>query len=375
MKVLLDTGSTELWVNPDCSKVRIESQYKDCVSFGQYDPSESKTPPIGPFGGEQINYGDASDVTTQTSVQITYYTDDIDLGGAKITNQTFGVVVKSTSIAQGIIGLGPDPRHGFNGNLPYSLVLNTLAEEGVINSRIFSLDLRHSDEDTGAVVYGGLDTSRFEGTLEQLPLERDSRGGYRLATTLKSMGVTIDGSSGRFNVGEDDKIVLLDSGTTVSRMHYSVAAPILDALGAQSDEEGYYRTSCDNKQAPGSVDFGFGDKVIHVPFKDFIIDLSDESGGLGGDSGGVCYLGLVTTTDLQILGDTVLRAGYFVFDWDNENVHIAQAASCEGKGEVVAVGTGSTAVPSVTGACSSASGSDSTSTISGVCFFFSPKIN
>ncbi len=50
-----------------------------------------------------------------------------------------------------------------------------------------------------------------------------------------------------------------------------------------------------------------------------------------------------------VLGDTFLRSAYVVFDWDNRNIHFAQSADC---GEnLVAIGKGANAVPSLTGDC------------------------
>lgn len=50
-----------------------------------------------------------------------------------------------------------------------------------------------------------------------------------------------------------------------------------------------------------------------------------------------------------MLGDTFLRAAYVVYDQDNRNLHLAQAANCGTS--LVAISTGSDAVPSVTGDC------------------------
>lgn len=245
------------------------------------------------------------------------------------------------------MGLAPDLKGGFNSDQPYSLLLNTMAAQGVIASRVFSLDLRHSDQEKGAVIYGGLDRTKYIGDLEQLPIVRGSHGEYRLAVELSTVGVTFDGQSDDFQVSKDDANVMLDSGTTISRMHEAAAKPILKALHASQNLQGYYYTSCQSRKASGSIDFGFGSKIIRVPLSDFILDVGDPD---------VCYIGLVITTDQQILGDSVLRAGYFVFDWDNEAVHVAQAADC-GDGDIVAVGKGENAVPSVKGHCK---GNDST---------------
>lgn len=221
------------------------------------------------------------------------------------------------------------------------MVLSSMADQGLINSRVFSLDLRHSDADTGAIIYGGLDRNKYIGDLETVPIIRGDQGEYRLAVTLTRIGITFGTDSEEFDLDEDDTNVLLDSGTTLTRMHYSAALPILEQLDAQDDGEGFYVTECSNRQRNGGVDFGFGGKIVRVPFSDFILDLGNED---------YCYIGLVITTGQQILGDSVLRAGYFVFDWDNEEVHVAQAANC-GDDDIVVVGSGKDAVPKESGNC------------------------
>ncbi|KAL7938353.1 aspartic peptidase domain-containing protein [Trichoderma chlorosporum] len=346
--VLVDTGSSELWVNPDCSTAPSQQQAQQCQSLGQYNPNKSKTPPVGPFGSEEINYGDPSDESTQTSVDITYFADTLSFGAIQVKNQTFGVVTSSEGQSQGIMGLAPDVQGGFPGDQPYSLLLNTMADQGVIASRVFTLDLRNSESQTGALIYGGLDRSKFIGSLESQPIVRGIQGETRLAVNLTSLGLT-QNKSQSFKLSSADTNVMLDSGTSLSRMHSAAAVPILEALGAQSDGEGYFFVPCSLRDSAGSVDFGFGNKVVRVPFTDFI--LSPEDSG-GSSSSNYCYVGLVTTTDQQILGDTVLRAGYFVFDWDNQQVHIAQAADC-GSSDIVVAGKGTNAVPSVQGNCNS----------------------
>ncbi|ATY63376.1 candidapepsin-4 precursor [Cordyceps militaris] len=343
--VLIDTGSSELWVNPDCSTVRAQEQLQ-CDQFGQYDPSQSRTPAIGPFGNEEIKFGDATNRATQTSVMIEYYCDKLAFGSLSILNQTFGVVQESERQSQGILGLAPDLQAGFNGEKPYSLVLNTMAEQGVIASRVFSLDLRHSDVKTGALIYGGLDRSKFMGTLQKVPIIKGLAGEARLAVSLDTVGITLSTSETNRRLQGDNSNVMLDSGTTISRLQEQVAMPILNALNAQPDGDGYFQIPCQSQNLPGSVNFGFGGVIVRVPFKDFIINVGDPL---------TCYAGIALTEGQQILGDTVLRAGYFVFDWDNEAVHIAQAADC-GSPDIVTVGKGVNAVPSVRGNCGAAPG-------------------
>ncbi|KAF9879397.1 eukaryotic aspartyl protease [Colletotrichum karsti] len=364
--VLLDTGSSELWVNPDCSTAPSASQARACSSAGQYIPRNSRTPPIGPFDSRKLNYGDSSQPDTLTSAEIAYYTDTISFSGSgKITNQTFGVVTKSTGISTGILGLAPDLKSGYSAGKPYSLVINSLQEQGVINSRVFALDLRHAGSDSGALIFGGLDKGKYIGRLEQVPMSTGARGEPRLAVTLSSVGmISPKGDAKTYNLADADKNVMLDSGTTLSRLHASLANQILGDLKATSAEGGYWVADCALRTPPltngGSdayITFQFGRKTIRIPLSDFILDMGPKSGQ--------CYVGLVITTDQQILGDSVLRAGYFVFDWDNQAIHIAQAANC-GRDAIVAIGKGKDAVPSsAVGLCDGPSGySDDDPTVS-----------
>jgi hypothetical protein len=354
--VVLDTGSSELWVNPDCSSAPTSDERTQCHDAGQYDPSDSSTP-IGPFGSANISFGDATDPTTQSAVRIEYYADVLTLEGdgeePSITNQTFGVVTASSGLWTGILGLGPDLDEGFAKGKPYSFVLNTLAQQGVIASRVFSLDLRHEDDKEGALVYGGFDKNRFTGDLVSRPFVRGPDNEYRLAVDLTAVGVVSGGKSTNLTVSSAP--ALLDSGTTLSRLAPNTVSQITDALDAVSvsSQSGYYAVKCSARRTSDTVDFVFGSARVSVALSDFVLSVTADT------SGEYCIVGAVATTGLQILGDSVLRAGYFVFDWDNQNVHIAQAASCGDDEDVVAAGTGDNAVPSATGNC--AWGEDSAS--------------
>ncbi|KAK2048692.1 eukaryotic aspartyl protease [Colletotrichum somersetense] len=343
--VLLDTGSSELWVNPDCATAPSAAQAKQCSAAGQYNPRNSRTPPSGPVGTRRLNYGDPSDPNTQTSAEIAYYTDSITMGVGVLSNQTFGVVTKSDGIATGIMGLAPDLKAGFDPGKPYSLILNSLADQGIIASRIFSLDLRHASADSGALIYGGVDTGKFIGELLHVPMINGAKGEPRLAVELTGVGMKLANSVKTYNLAPEDSNVMLDSGTTLTRLHPSLARSILSDLNARTSSDGYWTAACSLRKSDSDsyVTFTFDRKTIRVPLSDFILDL--------GPSDDQCYIGLVTTADQQILGDSMMRAGYFVFDWDNQSVHMAQASTC-GKEEIVAVGKGSNAIPSgVIGLC------------------------
>ncbi|OAA60003.1 candidapepsin-4 precursor [Cordyceps fumosorosea ARSEF 2679] len=294
-----------------------------------------------------ITFGDNTDKKSLTSVDLQFYRDTVAFGPLVLENQTFGAVKDSQGQAQGILGLAPDLQAGFNDSSPYSLVLSSMVNQNLIASRVFSLNLRHSDDKSGSLIYGGLDRSKFMGRLEKVPIVNGLLGEPRLAVSLDTLGVTLPQSNIQFSnpVLGLFRSVMLDSGTTISRLQSNVAMPIIEALRGPSESKDSLVVPCSSQDLPGSVDFGFGGTTIRVPLKDFILKI-----------GALCYVGITLTSGQQILGDTVLRAGYFVFDWDNKAVHIAQAAAqgqkC-GKADIVAVGKGENAVPSpVQGKCS-----------------------
>lgn len=248
--------------------------------------------------------------------------------------------------------------------------------QGLIDSRAFSLDLRDIDSPDGSIIFGGLDTGKYVGSLEKCPMldpEESPTGSNRYWIYLNAVGMTLpSGESGLIADGELP--VFLDSGGTLSRLPTSLFESIGAAFpGAEYySEEGAFVVDCSVGDEAGSVDFVFGDKVISVAFKDFIWQPeTDEDicmlGILPDDGKPLTSLPHFTTKPLTnraeepVLGDSFLRAAYVVYDQDNRNLHLAQAANCGSN--LVAISLGEDAVPSVTGDCTAAASADVTGTL------------
>lgn len=348
--LILDTGSPDLWVNPSCATANIPAE---CTKWPQFDYTKSTTLKESDFV-DVLRYG-------KGNATIVYVTDTVTIGGtssrscpppppadiflpaAKITGQIFGVNVESYDIPMGILGLSPAIQANAADNYPF--VLDTLAAQGIIKSRAFSLDLRSVSSPSGAIIFGGIDTSKFSGSLARLPMlppSQSPKGADRYWITLTAIGLTFpDGTSD--TSGAISVPVFPDSGGTLSRL----PTPIFQAFGesfptAQFDpESGFYIVDCKVANSAGSVDFYFGTKQIAVPYADFIWQPTK----------GDCVLGVLPDDEEPVLGDSFLRAAYVVHDQDNRALHIAQAAECGAKQNVVSIGSGKAAVPSVTGDC------------------------
>ncbi|KAG4416051.1 hypothetical protein IFR04_010814 [Cadophora malorum] len=341
----LDTGSSETWVNPQCSAAGPQANIDLCNSFPTYSPNASST---------ALDY---QQVTTlqygKGTANVDYYSDVFTLGGATVTGQQFGVATSSSDLPVGLMGVGPGIE--LTG---YPIIIDTLATQGVTNSRAFSLDLRSWESPDGAIIFGGIDTAKYSGSLEKCPIipaaqAPDSYPRYWIH--MKSVGITKPGevTSKLYAPSSSDPLgqpVFLDSGGTLSRLPTALVNSIIaDLPGATEDgSSGLYLVDCSVADQAGTVDFGFGNTVINVPFSEFIWHIE-----------GFCYLGVAADDASPVLGDSFLRAAFVVYDQDNQNLHLANAKNCGTN--LVAIGTGPDAVPSIVGECGPASTSSSSS--------------
>ncbi|KAF4458207.1 aspartic-type signal peptidase [Fusarium albosuccineum] len=335
VSVNLDTGSAELWVNPVCSKAQNPAF---CKTFGHFGESSTFTD-LNTTGGVVYGTGYA---------YYNYGYDYVSVGSAKIKNQVFGVAYDTSFTSVGIMGAAPD----LNGwNAPYPLVIDSMAKQGLIKSRVLSLDIRTMDSERGAVIYGGIDTSKFSGPLEKRPIvpaDASPDGLTRYWVYLDGISlIQEDGSKDPVFSKTNGQIVLLDSGYTISALPGPIFEKIVAAFPTAKKGSGaYYDVDCSVADVKGTVDFTFGKTVIKVPYADFIWH-----------NDGKCVLGVFQDDEFPVLGDTFLRAAYVVYDWDNKNVWLANNEDCGSK--LVSVGSGPDAVPQLTGDCPA---SDSTAT-------------
>ncbi|CAG9954136.1 unnamed protein product [Clonostachys rosea f. rosea IK726] len=336
VKLQFDTGSAELWVNPICA-------YSDnpslCQEAGRFTQSTSFVNLNTP-GGVDYKIG---------KVEFIYGYDHVTIGSAKLTQQIFGVTTNSSKVSVGILGVGPSVT---SWNSPYPYVLDNLASGGFINSRAFSLDIRKVDDTRGAVVFGGIDTKKFSGKLEKLPIVPAAQTPDKTVRYWVNLeGITVSLPNGQdVSVFTSGKLpVLLDSGFTLTGLPSAMFEALAKAFNANPNVA-YPLVDCALINTKGTVDFKFGNTVINVPYSDFIWRPQP----------GTCQLGVFRSDDFPVLGDTFLRAAYVVYDWDNRNIHIANNEDCGSN--LVAIGKGTNAVPSLTGDCPSSNPTSSSST-------------
>ncbi|KAI1134874.1 acid protease [Hypoxylon sp. FL0543] len=312
--VQLDTGSFELWVNPDCSDLQGSADIRFCKAVGHYEPSSSSSA-TQVAGTKTLRYGIGS-------AEVQYVTDDIGLAGtnSKLKGVQFGVATNTVDEFAGILGIG----HGLNVTIRYKNFIDELADQGVTGTKAFSLALGSKDEQEGVVIFGGLDTGKFTGTLQTLPIipaEESPDKVPRYWINMTSLSLTPP--SGQTKQYENTTMtVFLDSGATLTLLPTELANSIAADFGADAtDSNGFYPVDCSLNDLQGSLNFAFDGVTIKVPYNELVRELQT---GFGTQ----CFLGISPSDDFLLLGDTMLRSAYAVFDQTNNAIHLAQYVNC-----------------------------------------------
>lgn len=354
--VLIDTGSSDLWVmsssNPYCSSGL--AQDKSCGDNLIFDQSKSSTFSANESDPFEIQYGDG------TYANGTYAQDVVVVGSINITNANFALAseANSSSVVWGIGLRGTeaeaDTLSGGSLTPSYSNLPIQMKEQGYIDSVAYSLWLDRISESSGSLLFGGVDHSKYTGSLQVIPMLKtvsalDSPS--RFEVVLDSIGY-YDSKGQSSTVVDSSFPVLLDSGTTMMMLPADILSPLMDSIGARYDHsEGVYVIECN---ASGGLTFDFSGAVIAASIEDITIPI----GGVGGKD--YCLVGIYPTSGDYILGDTFLRSAYVVFDLENYEVGIANASRTTSKSEnVEAISSG---IPSA----SRASGYSNTAVASGV---------
>jgi saccharopepsin len=297
-KVVLDTGSSNLWVpGTSCTSIA-------CFLHAKYDATASSSYKQNGTAFA-IQYGSGS-------VEGYISKDTLEIGDLTVKNQLFGEATKEPGLAfafgkfDGILGLAYDTISVNRIPPPFY----NMIDQKLLDEPIFSFRLGSSDQDGGECIFGGTDDSAFEGKITYVPIRRK---GY-WEVELEKIGF------GDEELELEGTGAAIDTGTSLIVMPSDVAEMLHKEIGATKSWNGQYQIDC--AKIPDLPDFTlhFGGKPYTLKGSDYILN-----------AGGTCissFTGMdipAPTGPLWIVGDTFLRKYYTVYDLGRNAVGFAKS--------------------------------------------------
>jgi hypothetical protein len=242
-----------------------------------------------------------------------------------------GLAFHST-VGVGIMGIGYQAAESVLKNNRYPNLIDQLVSQNLINQKVYSLYLDDKEASTGSILFGGIDTEKFIGTLNILPVQKNpsTQAIDSFFVLMTSMSITDQsGQTSAFTNANFPLYVVLDSGTSLTYLPSHLVYALITATGAVDDSSnsGFVYIDCDLRKtnANGFLSFGFGGSggpVINVPLSEVIRSLPRRYSA--GPFKNNCDLGIRASDITYLLGDTFLRSAYVVYDIDHNQIALAQ---------------------------------------------------
>jgi hypothetical protein len=349
----IDTGSSDLWVNTNTSSL-CDAKGKPCAFAGTYSANASST--YSYIASDfNISYVDGSGASGD------YVTDTFTIGGTTLAKLQFGIGYTSSSY-EGILGIGyqiNEVQVGRAGKAAYNNLPAQMVADGLIQSNAYSLWLNDLDANTGSILFGGVDTAQYHGSLETLPVQKED--GYYAEFLITLTEVTL----GNTAIAKDQaQAVLLDSGSSLTYLPDAMTEAIYEQVSAQYDSaEGAAYVPCSLASNSTALNFTFTSPMISVTMNELVIPVTASNGRqlTFSDGTAACLFGIAPAgSSTPVMGDTFIRSAYLVYDLANNEISIAQTNFDATTTNIVEIGTGSTSVPDAIAVANAATASAGT---------------
>ncbi|KAI9878318.1 MAG: Vacuolar protease A [Pleopsidium flavum] len=300
-KVVLDTGSSNLWVpSQECGSIA-------CYLHTKYDSSASSTYKKNGTDFE-IRYGSGSlsGFISQDIVQI---------GDIKIKHQDFAEATSEPGLAfafgrfDGIMGLGYDTI-SVNKIVP---PFYNMLDQGLLDEPVFAFylsDTNNGEGDESEATFGGVNKDHYTGKMTKLPLRRKAYWEVDLDV------ITFGDASAEL----EDTGVILDTGTSLIALPSTLAELLNKEIGAKKSYNGQYTVDCAKRDSLPDLTFTLTGHNFTITPYDYILEVQ-----------GSCissFMGMdfpEPVGPLAILGDAFLRKWYSVYDLGSNSVGLAKS--------------------------------------------------
>ncbi|QQK45490.1 putative aspartic-type endopeptidase opsB [Penicillium digitatum] len=341
VRLVLDTGSSDLWTNTPNSTL-CASPKNVCADSGTYDPSSSSS---WSFVNSDFNitYADGSGAAGN------YVADTLTIGGTTIKDFQFGLGFSSGS-SEGVLGIGypaNEVQVGRNGDSAYANLPKAMVNKGIIQSNAYSLWLNDLDANTGSILFGGVNTKKYHGTLQTVPIQKVDGQYSEFIIALTQVSLTNSSSENTYSSSLIPVGVLLDSGSSLTYLPDALVQEIYDDLGVSYEpDSGIGYIDCSMADEDIALSYTFSSPTINVSIKELIIDAGDLFFRNGKRA---CIFGIVPAgSSTAVLGDTFLRSAYVVYDLANNEISLASTNFNTTENDILEIGTGPDSVPGAT---------------------------
>lgn len=253
-KVVLDTGSSNLWVpSSGCGSIA-------CYLHQKYDSSASSTfKQNGSSFDIRYGSGSLSGFVSQ---------DTITIGDLTIEGQDFAEATSEPGLAfafgrfDGILGLGYDTI-SVNKIVPpfYKMI-----DQGLIDEPVFGFYLgstANGDNGDSEAIFGGINKDHYTGKLTKIPLRRKAY-----------WEVDLDAISfGESTAELDNTGVILDTGTSLIALPSTLAELLNKEMGAKKGYNGQYTIDCAKRDSLPDMTFTLTGHNFTITAYDYILEV------------------------------------------------------------------------------------------------------
>jgi len=302
-ELIVDTGSSNTWVGADTKYVKSTTG----TSTGK---------------SVSVSYGSGSFSGTE-------YTDTVTLGGLTVAKQSIGVASTSTGFdgTDGILGVGPVilTQGTVSGTTSVPTFLDNLYSQGSITIEALGVYFApesgsDTDDENGELTLGGVDTSKYTGTLTYVAKSTVSPYSYYWGIAVASIKYGTTSLSTSANA-------IVDTGTTLIYIPSAAYTKFLTASGGKNDASSglaIYST-----KPTGSVTFTIGAVGYVLTPAQYLVPTAEYS--LFGLTTGKYYAwindGGASAADVNfIIGQKFLENYYSVYDTTNSRLGFATRA-------------------------------------------------
>lgn len=298
-KVVLDTGSSNLWVpSSQCTSIA-------CFLHSKYDSSRSSSYKENGTSFE-IRYGTGS-------MKGFVSNDHVSIGDINIKHLDFAEAVEEPGLTfafgkfDGIMGLGYDSISVNHMTPAFYEMIN----QGLIDKAVMSFRVGPSEDDAGTAVFGGIDESLYTGKIKYAPVRRKAY--WEVEMEAMTFG---DETLELANTG-----AAIDTGTSLIALPTDIATMLNAQIGAKKSWTGQYTIDCSKIPSLPDLGFVFNGEEYKLKATDYIMNVQ-----------GTCISGFqgldinVPGGDLWIIGDIFLKRYFTVYDMERHAVGFAKSA-------------------------------------------------